>query len=60
MASVDKNYTGATERDYADKAWLGREEDSFQIVSSEVAGAIFASGLVIGFVLDALQSRGLI
>lgn len=56
---MENNYTGTTERDYADKQWLGRD-DAFQLIPSEVAGALLVAGLCVCLLLDALQRRGLL
>lgn len=48
---MENNYTGTTERDYADKQWLGRD-DSFQLIDSDTAGALFFAALGVLLILE--------
>lgn len=42
-----------TEKDYASKEWLGRE-DAFQLIPPDVAGALLIAGFFLLIVLERL------
>lgn len=41
-----------TDRDYADKRWLRAEDDSFQLIDPQLAGALLWIALAVALILD--------